>query len=105
MEWGIAYDKVLNQAVSAGKFHKTQIRMLRVSGSSIVADVNYSLRGLSESISNKYVVGAVYLYRMAGLPATAVLADGLYDGDGDGAKDTDNYADPIYIWGIIAEFQ
>lgn len=105
MQWGVGYESVPNQASSADRFHKTQMRMLRTNGTAILPDANFSLRGLSESIGGKYVVGGVYIWRMKGLPATAVLADGLYDGDGDGAKDTDDYGDDVYVWGIIAEFQ
>lgn len=100
-QWGIVYDTI---PAGTQNLYRSQFRMLRTNGSIISPSADYSFKSLSETIDSKYALVALYVFRLQSFVGTAILADSLYDGDGDGVVDTDDFANDVRFYGVVADF-
>lgn len=94
---------------TANELRKTPMYHLKYdTASTLKLDDTFALRDTSEYIDDTYCLLTMYIYRMAGADAGGILptflADGLYDADGCGSPDTDNFAGVADFYGILLEF-
>ncbi|MDD3493347.1 MAG: hypothetical protein PHZ19_07640 [Candidatus Thermoplasmatota archaeon] len=100
MQWGIVYETV---RAGTRNLYSSQVRMLRTDGTRIVPSAAYSFRQLSEKIGNLRAFCTLNIWRLQSFSGTAILADSVYDGDGDGLVDTDDYGNWAFFYGVCAD--
>lgn len=91
--------------------HKTKVKSFKmVNGALTIDSSRRSFGKIAGTMNGLQVFGGLYVWRAAaGKPVAslpAVFGPGLFDVDGDGNLDTDDYAsDDVYLWGIVGEFK
>jgi hypothetical protein len=103
-QWAIGY------GTADGTAKKTPLYQLKYdSPSTLKLDDAYAIKNLSEEIDGHYALVQIYIYRTQGtqillaMLGSSFLMDGLYDGDGDGALDSDTSAQSANFLGLLLE--
>jgi hypothetical protein len=86
------------------EIHRTPLYSLRTNGASVLRDPNFSFRHVPCD-ENAPPVLSVATWRMsAGAAASGMFANGAFDWDGDGSKDSDDCEDKVIMLGVEAKF-
>lgn len=107
-QYGLAYDLV---GTTDWAVRKTKVCSFKMSGGALAIDRDRrSIGRMAGVINGQQVFAGLYIWRaVAGKPVVSLptaFGPGVFDVDGDGAVDTDNFAsDDVYLFGVIGEFK
>jgi hypothetical protein len=106
LQFGLAYDLSGLDWI----LHRTKVASFKmVNGALAVDPSRRSFGKISGTVGGKQVFGGLYIWRaqggQPGVTSPTIFGGGVFDADGDGQKDTDNFDDDVVLWGVIAEFK
>jgi hypothetical protein len=107
-QYGLAYE--VGGAVDWA-VHKTKVRSFKVVNGALVIDRDRRSFGkMAGTVNGLQVLSGLFIWRaVAGNPSAslpAAFGPGVFDVDGDGNLDTDDYAsNDVYVWGVVGKFK
>lgn len=106
VQYGLAY----GVAGDALTLRKTKVASFKMSGGALAVDRGRRSFGkLSGTVNGKQGFGGLYIWRAQsgdpGATAPAIFGAGVFDADGDGQLDTDDFDDDVILFGVVGEFK